>query len=93
MESRFGHVEREIKADDDMGPQLDAYFPFDPYHLPRSRRWVVDDYLEWRGIPGVDDREDEDEFDDDGTSDGSFTGDEGVDSEAEGETGTGTDED
>ncbi|PGG95749.1 RNA polymerase I-specific transcription initiation factor RRN3 [Blastomyces parvus] len=93
MESRFGHVEREIKADDDMGPQLDAYFPFDPYHLPRSRRWVVDDYLEWRGIPGVDDREDEDEFDDDETSDGSFSGDEGVDSEQGGETGTGTDED
>ncbi|OJD12581.1 hypothetical protein ACJ73_09325 [Blastomyces percursus] len=88
MESRFGHVERETKADDDMGPQLDAYFPFDPYHLPRSRRWVVNDYLEWRGIPGVDDREDEDEFDDDETSDGSFSGLEEVDSEEEGETGT-----
>ncbi|OAT08924.1 ribosomal DNA transcription factor Rrn3 [Blastomyces gilchristii SLH14081] len=93
MESRFGHVERETKADDDMGPQLDAYFPFDPYHLPRSRRWVVGDYLEWRGIPGVDDRKDEDEFDDDETSDASFTGDEGADSEEQGETGTGTDED
>ncbi|PGH31485.1 RNA polymerase I-specific transcription initiation factor RRN3 [[Emmonsia] crescens] len=87
MESRFGHVEREIKADDDLGPQLDAYFPFDPYHLPRSRRWIVNDYLEWRGIPGVDDREEEDEFDDDET-DGSLTADEGVESEEEGETGT-----
>ncbi|OJD17493.1 hypothetical protein AJ78_02414 [Emergomyces pasteurianus Ep9510] len=87
MESRFGHVEREIKADDDLGPQLDAYFPFDPYHLPRSRRWIVNDYLEWRGIPGVDDREEEDEFDEDDT-DGSLTADEGVDSEGEEETGT-----
>ncbi|OAX83943.1 hypothetical protein ACJ72_01684 [Emergomyces africanus] len=87
MESRFGHVEREIKADDDLGPQLDAYFPFDPYHLPRSRRWIVNDYLEWRGIPGVDDREEDDEFDEDET-DGSLTADEGVDSEGQDETGT-----
>ncbi|ODH53665.1 hypothetical protein GX48_00083 [Paracoccidioides brasiliensis] len=56
LESRFGQVEREIKADDDAGPLLDAYFPFDPYHLPRSRRWIVGDYLEWKGIPGVDER-------------------------------------
>ncbi|EDN08193.1 conserved hypothetical protein [Histoplasma mississippiense (nom. inval.)] len=88
MQSRFGNVEREIKADDDLGPQLDAYFPFDPYHLPRSRRWVVDDYLEWRGIPGVDDREDEDEFDDDETTDGSVTVNDEVESEEEGMTGT-----
>ncbi|KAG5289610.1 RNA polymerase I-specific transcription initiation factor RRN3 [Histoplasma ohiense] len=88
MQSRFGNVEREIKADDDLGPQLDAYFPFDPYHLPRSRRWVVDDYLEWRGIPGVDDREDEDEFDDDETTDGSVAVNDEVESEEEGMTGT-----
>lgn len=59
MESRFGQVERETRADDDRGSQLDAYFPFDPYHLPRSRRWLEGDYVEWRGIPGLDDRPDE----------------------------------
>lgn len=32
--------------------QLDAYFPFDPYGLPRSRRWVEGWYNEWRGLPG-----------------------------------------
>ncbi|KAI9850857.1 MAG: hypothetical protein M1838_004926 [Thelocarpon superellum] len=34
--------------------QLDAYFPFDPYHLPVSKRWIEGDYVEWRGIPGLD---------------------------------------
>lgn len=56
---RFSQIEREIRAGDDGGYQLDAYFPFDPYQLPRSRRWLEDDYVEWRGIPGVDDRDDD----------------------------------
>ena len=33
--------------------QLDAYFPFDPYQLPRSKRWLEGDYVEWKGIPGL----------------------------------------
>ena len=37
--------------------RLDAYFPFDPYRLPRSRRWVEDDYREWVGVPGPGDNE------------------------------------
>ncbi|KAI9802415.1 MAG: hypothetical protein M1825_002798 [Sarcosagium campestre] len=40
--------------------QLDAYFPFDPYNLPVSKRWLVGDYIEWKGIPGLDDPEDGD---------------------------------
>ena len=36
--------------------QLDAYFPFDPYHLPRSKKWIEGDYLDWEGVP-----EDEDD--------------------------------
>ncbi|KAK2806286.1 hypothetical protein FQN51_007327 [Onygenales sp. PD_10] len=88
MESRFGHVERETRADDELGPQLDAYFPFDPYHLPRSRRWVVEDYLEWRGIPGVDDREEEE-----GDETDSQVGDGGAEDEGEGETETETETD
>ncbi|KAK2807557.1 hypothetical protein FQN50_005425 [Emmonsiellopsis sp. PD_5] len=90
MESRFGHVERETRADDELGPQLDAYFPFDPYHLPRSRRWVVEDYLEWRGIPGVDDREEEGGDETDSQADGEGVGEVG---DEEGETETETDED
>lgn len=53
----------------DEGFLLDAYFPFDPYVLPQSRRWIVSDYVEWRPVPGMrrreGDEEDEDEDDDD----------------------------
>ncbi|KAL6231840.1 hypothetical protein BDW75DRAFT_31735 [Aspergillus navahoensis] len=61
---RYSHVERETRAGDDLGYQLDAYFPFDPYQLPRSRRWLEGDYVDWRGIPGLDDRDDDDDSDD-----------------------------
>lgn len=57
---RFNQVGREIRAGDNGGYQLDAYFPFDPYQLPRSRRWLEGDYVEWRGIPGLDDADDSD---------------------------------
>lgn len=66
---RYSHVEREIRAGDDLGYQLDAYFPFDPYQLPRSRRWLEGDYVEWRGIPGMDDRDDESDTDTDSDAD------------------------
>ena len=64
--------------------QLDEYFPFDPYHLPRSKRWIDSDYREWKAIPGLDDDKDDgpesdEEDDDEGTL---------VDEE-----GTGTDDD
>lgn len=42
--------------------QLEAYFPFDPYQLPKSRRWVESDYVAWRGVPGL--RQDDEEEDD-----------------------------
>ena len=55
--------------------QLDAFFPFDPYQLPKSKRWLQTDYNEWKGVPGmkIDDDEDasdnEDDDDDDSESD------------------------
>jgi RNA polymerase I-specific transcription initiation factor RRN3 len=65
---------------DDNWHQLDAYFPFDPYQLPISKRWVEDDYVQWRGIPGLnqeeDEEEEESEEDDDGSEEGSDVGDE-----------------
>ena len=39
---------------DGTGMQLDEYFPFDPYQLPKSKRWLAGDYREWKGIPGLD---------------------------------------
>lgn len=59
---------------------LDAYFPFDPYLLPRSRHWIEQDYVEWKPVPGMkaprsddDDKEEEEseEEDDDDESDSS----------------------
>ena len=44
--------------------QLDAYFPFDPYQLPRSKRWLDGDYVEWKGVPGMDKMEADTEEDD-----------------------------
>ncbi|KAI9828660.1 MAG: hypothetical protein M1832_001763 [Thelocarpon impressellum] len=64
---------------------LDAYFPFDPYHLPISKRWIAGDYVDWRGIPGLDDKregansetgEEEDAATADAIDDGTETGDE-----------------
>ena len=63
LNAQFGQIERETRADDDRGSQLDAYFPFDPYQLARSKRWLEDDYVVWRGVPGLDDQ-DEDDMDD-----------------------------
>ena len=36
---------------------LDEYFPFDPYHLPKSKRWIEGDYREWQGVRGLRDEE------------------------------------
>lgn len=51
--------------------QLEAYFPFDPYHLPRSKRWVANDYNEWKLPRGMqkDDEDDESESEEEYESD------------------------
>ncbi|KAI0154758.1 RNA polymerase I-specific transcription initiation factor RRN3 [Xylariaceae sp. FL1272] len=48
-------------ANDESWQQLGTYFPFDPYQLPQSKRWVEDDYLTWQFIPGLDAGEPEDD--------------------------------
>lgn len=40
---------------------LDAFFPFDPYVLPRSKKWLQGDYNEWKAIPGMPEEVDEEE--------------------------------
>ena len=42
-------VSFERKVSDSMY-QLDAYFPFDPYQLPKSKRWIGGDYKEWKSL-------------------------------------------
>ncbi|KAK7545704.1 RNA polymerase I-specific transcription initiation factor RRN3 [Phyllosticta citricarpa] len=51
-----GLQERETALSAKLGDdalQLDGYFPFDPYSLPRSKRWMEGDYKEWKSIPGM----------------------------------------
>jgi len=52
----------------DVHHQLEAYFPFDPYHLPKSKRWLEGEYNEWelpRGMEHDDQDGDVSENDDD----------------------------
>lgn len=80
----YGQPNRETALSarrDESYQHLDAYFPFDPYHLPKSKRWIEGDYREWSGIPGLDDEP---------ASESDSGDEEGPESEAE--EGTETDE-
>jgi RNA polymerase I-specific transcription initiation factor RRN3 len=60
--STYNHPNRETALTarkDEKWLGLEAYFPFDPYKLPRSKRWIDGEYVEWKGVRGLDD-EDED---------------------------------
>lgn len=58
----YSQPERETalsaRRDNESYLLLDGFFPFDPYHLPISKRWISEDYREWRGVPGLDDQDD-----------------------------------
>lgn len=41
------------ESTDDGSLQLDSYFPFDPYQLPASKKWLEGDYLSWNPILGL----------------------------------------
>lgn len=71
-------------GEEDTWYQLDAYFPFDPYQLPKSRRWVESDYVAWRDVPGLR-QEDDDEED---STDAGEDDDEDDDEEVEDDTAT-----
>jgi RNA polymerase I-specific transcription initiation factor RRN3 len=59
---------------DEKWTHLDPYFPFDPYQLPISRRWLEESetYVPWTSIPGLNGV---DEDDDKSDADGSEAGD------------------
>ena len=78
-----GTIERDLGWVEDSG-MLEAYFPFDPYRLPKSRKWVVDDYLEWKGLPEEDEDKRGDDTDEDFLNEDSsvFEEDYGSDEEA-----------
>lgn len=49
-----------LSTSDESWHQLDAYFPFDPYQLPVSKKWIENDYVQWKGIPGLNQDDDDD---------------------------------
>lgn len=50
----IGQIERDLGWVGHNG-MLEGYFPFDPYRLPKSGKWIANDYLEWKGLPGDED--------------------------------------
>jgi RNA polymerase I-specific transcription initiation factor RRN3 len=44
--------------------QLEAYFPFDPYQLPQSKKWLEGEYNTWELPHGMRADDDDDEDDD-----------------------------
>ena len=63
LSGSYGQPSRETALSarkDESQYYLDEYFPFDPYHLPRSKKWVEGDYREWSAIPGIDDEQADD---------------------------------
>ncbi|KKA28656.1 hypothetical protein TD95_001864 [Thielaviopsis punctulata] len=73
--STGGGALRDTKAEaivDERMLQLEQYFPFDPYQLPMSKRWIEGEYLSWRTIPGLnaDESDEEDSEDDDDDDEG-----------------------
>ena len=69
----IGQIERDLGWVGESG-MLEGYFPFDPYRLPRSRKWIADDYVEWKGLPG-----DEEDNENDATTDDEMMNDESHD--------------
>ena len=40
---------------------LEGLFPYDPYQLPLSKKWLEGDYVEWQGMPGEKEQEEEED--------------------------------
>ena len=44
-----------------MNPELNSFFPFDPYRLPKSSTFIQGVYREWSSVAIEDEDEDEEE--------------------------------
>ena len=72
------------ETQDEAYHQLDPYFPFDPYQLPTSKRWLEGDYINWRAVPGLNNEDDEDDSDDADDGEGDDDVDEATATDSEG---------
>jgi RNA polymerase I-specific transcription initiation factor RRN3 len=73
------------EGQDESFHQLDPYFPFDPFQLPISRRWLEGDYVQWKAVAGLNAEDDEDSEDDADDEDGEEELEEGTATDSEGE--------
>lgn len=72
------------ESQDESFHQLDPYFPFDPYQLPVSKRWLENDYVHWKAVQGLNAEDESDSEDgDDDVDEEEF--DEGTATDSEGE--------
>ena len=56
--------ERDLSWVGDNG-LLEGFFPYDPYYLPISKRWLEGDYVEWKKVTGHEDDHSDSEDDED----------------------------
>lgn len=59
--------------DDSIHTELNTFFPFDPYKLPKSGSYIQSVYREWSAV-AIDDEEDEHEDDEENECDGARGG-------------------
>ncbi|EIW61642.1 RNA polymerase I-specific transcription initiation factor RRN3 [Trametes versicolor FP-101664 SS1] len=58
-----GRLPKGLRFEHSMTAELNTFFPFDPYKLPRSGSYIQGVYREWSSV-AIDDDEDEDDDDD-----------------------------
>ncbi|EIN10498.1 RNA polymerase I-specific transcription initiation factor RRN3 [Punctularia strigosozonata HHB-11173 SS5] len=70
MDGRRLHVHRRHSdvLSDPLTAELNTFFPFDPYNLPKSSRYIQGVYREWDSV-AIDDGEEEDDEDEDDDDD------------------------
>ncbi|KAL7269125.1 DNA independent RNA polymerase I transcription factor [Rhizina undulata] len=69
-------IEQNKRTAIGVGGELDSYFPFDPYNLSRSRKWIDGYYVEWQPVEGLEDDNSSAESDESDVSDVEETEDE-----------------
>ena len=59
----INRIKNPTKVNLPVNPELNAFFPFDPYRLPKSSSFIQGVYREWSSvaIEGVDEEEEEEE--------------------------------
>ena len=59
-----GRLPKGLMFDNTMTSELNTFFPFDPYKLPRSGAYIQGVYREWSSVAIDDDDDDDDEEED-----------------------------